>query len=217
MKFKSPDGRVFDGLIKAVENYCNGKCADCKLCAFCTYPMEDWIANVERDDTYKICKIMGYEVIVDKKACENCMFFEGDNTCNISGEKMRIAPVKICSMWEPKDELQQNCESIANDSNQEAKADSGKPRPSLVQPALIRADMGVREYGCQKYHKPDNWRNVEASRYWDALLRHVLAAWDDWRAVDPESGLPHLHHIICNAGFLAQYMEEEQDGKDNQE
>lgn len=95
------------------------------------------------------------------------------------------------------------------ESNQEAKADSGKPRPSLVQPALIRADMGVREYGCQKYHKPDNWRNVEASRYWDALLRHVLAAWDDWQAVDPESGLPHLHHIICNAGFLAQYMEED--------
>ena len=91
---------------------------------------------------------------------------------------------------------------------QEAKADCGKPRPSLVQPALIRADMGVREYGCQKYHKPDNWRNVEASRYWDALLRHVLAAWDDWQAVDPESGLPHLHHIICNAGFLAQYMED---------
>ena len=95
------------------------------------------------------------------------------------------------------------------ESNQEAKADSGKPRPSLVQPALIRADMGVREYGWQKYHKPDNWRNVEASRYWDALLRHVLAAWDDWQAVDPESGLPHLHHIICNAGFLAQYMEED--------
>lgn len=92
---------------------------------------------------------------------------------------------------------------------QEAKADKDKPRPSLVQPALIRADMGVREYGCQKYHKPDNWRNVEASRYWDALLRHVLAAWDDWQAVDPESGLPHLHHIICNAGFLAQYMEDE--------
>lgn len=94
------------------------------------------------------------------------------------------------------------------EDEQEAKADSGKPRPSLVQPALIRADMGVREYGCQKYHKPDNWRNVEASRYWDALLRHVLAAWDDWKAVDPESGLPHLHHIICNAGFLAQYMED---------
>lgn len=103
------------------------------------------------------------------------------------------------------------------ESNQEAKADDGKPRPSLVQSALIRADMATREFGCAKHHDPDNWRNVEASRYWDALLRHVLAAWDEWRAVDPESGLPHLHHIICNAGFLAQYMEEEQDGKDNQE
>lgn len=92
---------------------------------------------------------------------------------------------------------------------QEAKADSGKPRPSLVQPALIRADMATREYGCAKYRNPENWRNVEASRYWDALLRHVLAAWDDWQAVDLESGLPHLHHIICNAGFLAQYMEDE--------
>ena len=96
---------------------------------------------------------------------------------------------------------------------QEAKADKDKPRPSLVQPALIRADMGVREYGCQKYHKPDNWRNVEASRYWDALLRHVLAAWDDWTAVDPESGMPHLWHIATNASFLMQYMEE---GKTNE-
>lgn len=104
--------------------------------------------------------------------------------------------------------IEDGCNQVATESNQEAKADKDKPRPSLVQPALIRADMGVREYGCQKYHKPDNWSNVEAARYWDALLRHVLAAWDDWRAVDPESGLPHLHHIICNAGFLAQYMED---------
>lgn len=208
-KFKSPDGRVFDSLIKAVENYCNGKCADCKLCAFCTYPIEDWVANVERDDTYKICKIMGYEVIVDKKACENCMFFEGDNTCNISVEKMRIAPVKICSMWEPKDELQQNCESIANDSNHEAKSDGGKPRPSLVPPALIRGVDAIREFGTAQYGSPDNWRKVEPQRYWDALLRHALAAWDDWTAVDPESGMPHLWHIACNLAFLMQYMEEE--------
>ena len=92
--------------------------------------------------------------------------------------------------------------------DQQAKADAGKPHPSYVPVALIEGVMAVREYGNQKYHDPDNWRNVEPQRYWDALLRHVLAAWDDWRAVDPESGLPHLHHIICNAGFLAQYMED---------
>lgn len=100
---------------------------------------------------------------------------------------------------------------------QEAKADSGKPRPSLVPPALIRGVDAIREFGTAQYGSPENWRKVEHQRYWDALLRHVLAAWDNWKAVDPESGMPHLWHIACNAGFLMQYMEEEQDGKDNQE
>ena len=93
--------------------------------------------------------------------------------------------------------------------NQEAKSDCGKPRPSLVPPALIRGVDAIREYGCKKYKDPDNWRRVEAQRYWDALLRHALAAWDDWTAVDPESGMPHLWHIACNLAFLMQYMEEE--------
>ena len=103
------------------------------------------------------------------------------------------------------------------EDEQEAKADKDKPRPSLVPPALIRGTDAVREYGTKTYGSPDNWRKVEPQRYWDALLRHVLAAWNDWKAVDPESGMPHLWHIACNAGFLMQYMEEEQDGKDNQE
>lgn len=92
---------------------------------------------------------------------------------------------------------------------QDAKSDGGKPRPSLVPPALIRGVDAIREYGCKKYTDPNNWRRVEPQRYWDALLRHGLAAWDNWKAVDPESGMPHLWHIACNAGFLMQYMEEE--------
>lgn len=95
------------------------------------------------------------------------------------------------------------------ESNQEAKSDSGKPRPSLVPPALIRGVDAIREYGCKKYTDPNNWRRVEPQRYWDALLRHGLAAWDNWKAVDPESGMPHLWHIACNLAFLMQYMEEE--------
>lgn len=97
----------------------------------------------------------------------------------------------------------------SDDEALEKKANEKWPDMSLIQPALIKAARAARLYGVKKYGSPDNWRNVEASRYWDALLRHVLAAWDNWRAVDPESGLPHLHHIICNAGFLAQYMEDE--------
>ena len=92
---------------------------------------------------------------------------------------------------------------------QEAKADSGKPRPSLVPPALIDGVMRIREFGTARYGDPDNWRNVDAERYHNALLRHILAMWEDWKAVDPDSGMPHLWHAACNIAFLMQYMEEE--------
>lgn len=93
--------------------------------------------------------------------------------------------------------------------SQSLKADAGKPRPSLVPPALVRGVDAIREYGCTKYHDPENWRKVEPQRYWDALLRHTLAAWEDWTAVDDESGMPHLWHIACNAAFLMSFMEDE--------
>ena len=89
-----------------------------------------------------------------------------------------------------------------NVANQEAKADGGKIKPSLVPAAIIWAIGKVREYGCKKYKDPDNWKRVEKQRYWEATLRHTLAAWRDFRAVDKESGLPHLWHIATNIGFL---------------
>lgn len=218
MKFKSPDGRVYNSIQDAIKGYCRFQsgCAECGLYDICYYPIEDWIGYVNRE---RAAAKMGYEIIEDEKK-----EIEPDECEQNRGEEENCTDCihnKVCALWRAKEcqdaasfqtegcdyfEPRQVCVAIGE---QEAKADSGKPRPSLVQPALIRADMGVREYGCQKYHKPDNWRNVEAQRYWDALLRHVLAAWENWRAVDPESGLPHLHHIICNAGFLAQYMEDE--------
>ena len=84
----------------------------------------------------------------------------------------------------------------------EAKADGGKPHPSYVPVEIIEAVMRVREYGTAKYHDPDNWKIVEPERYHDAMLRHVLACWNDPYAVDPESGLMHLEHIACNVAFL---------------
>lgn len=91
---------------------------------------------------------------------------------------------------------------------EDAKAEAGKPRLSLVPPEIIRAVCRVREYGTAKYHDPDNWRFVEPERYHEALLRHVLACWQDPLAVDPESGLLHLEHIACNVAFLLQMWSE---------
>lgn len=83
----------------------------------------------------------------------------------------------------------------------EAKADKGKVRPTLVPPSLMLAVAAVREYGCQKYKDPENWRCVEAQRYRDALYRHWLAYLGGEKC-DQESGLPHLWHIACNVAFL---------------
>lgn len=83
-----------------------------------------------------------------------------------------------------------------------AKADTGKPRPTLVPTSLIRAVTAVREYGTAKYHDPENWRTVEPQRYRDALYRHWLAYLEEPNGADVESGLPHLWHVACNVAFL---------------
>lgn len=93
-------------------------------------------------------------------------------------------------------------------NRQDAKADKGKLHPSYVHASAINAIMAVREYGTNKYGDPENWRNVEFGRYHDALLRHVLAMWNDPFAVDRESGLPHLWHVMCNADFMCELMKD---------
>lgn len=86
--------------------------------------------------------------------------------------------------------------------DQSVKSDKGKIRPTLVPVSLIKAVAAVREYGCQKYRDPENWKNVEPQRYKDALFRHWLSYLEDPNGVDAESGLPHLWHLACNAAFL---------------
>ena len=86
--------------------------------------------------------------------------------------------------------------------DQQAKADMGKPCPSLCPVSLIEAVTAVRMYGTQKYGDPDNWKQVEPERYHQAMLRHILAAWNDPYRVDPESGLPHIAHVATNIAFL---------------
>ena len=90
---------------------------------------------------------------------------------------------------------------MENKNLQEAKADQGKVRPTLVPTSLVLAVAAIREYGCKKYHDPDNWRRVEPQRYRDALYRHLLAYFAG-EETDEESGLPHLWHAACNIAFL---------------
>lgn len=92
------------------------------------------------------------------------------------------------------------------DLEQKAKADSGKPKLTLVPRQIIFDIAKIREYGNDKYPEggPDNWKHVSKERYRDALYRHFMAYLDDPNGVDSESGLPHLWHMACNVAFLCE-------------
>jgi hypothetical protein len=91
------------------------------------------------------------------------------------------------------------------------KFDGGKPQYTLLMrgcPNAIRGVVDVLGFGAKKY-AADSWKQVEGGkdRYRDALYRH-LAAIEMGEVTDPESGLPHWHHICCNALFLAELNHE---------
>lgn len=70
------------------------------------------------------------------------------------------------------------------------------PAASLIYQALAM-EQGAEKYG------PYNWRTepVSASTYIAAAERH-LQAYKDREDIDPESGKPHLGHVIASMGIL---------------
>lgn len=80
------------------------------------------------------------------------------------------------------------------------KFDRGKTRWGLMPSVCLEKIAEVFTYGASKYGD-NNWRNVEAERYVDALFRH-LHAWLQGEQNDKESGLHHLAHAGANVLFL---------------
>ncbi len=114
--------------------------------------------------------------------------------------------VKEMYLDETPDQTEANPDSQTAD--QTAKADAGKPELSMVPKEIIYSIERVRRFGNQKYGSPDNWRNVSIDRYWEAFLRHTLAAWNNIEAVDQESGLLAIEHCACNLAFILELMKE---------
>ena len=143
-------------------------------------------------------RLIGYEVVED------------DPSVAIKNGIQKISDAAKESAKIIQDYLNEGKEANMDKPDQQAKADTGKPRPTLVPVSLIEAVTAIRECGCQKYHDPENWRKVEPQRYRDALYRHWLAYLKGEKC-DQESGLPHLWHLACNAAFLIEM--EETDGR----
>ena len=172
MKFRNPEtGEVFDSLREASDKFCSDHDCFWREC-----PLDK--ANESRacwdwiqEYPIEAARLMGYEVVEDEQFREVT--------------KM----MKEANMDKP------------TNNDQQAKADAGKPRPTLTPVSLIDAVTAVRMYGNAKYHDPENWRQVEPQRYRDALYRHWLA-YLKGEKIDLKSGLPHLWHLATNAAFL---------------
>lgn len=107
---------------------------------------------------------------------------------------------------------------IFNSEDQEFKADTGKPKLTLVPHQILYDIARVREYGNMKYPEggKDNWKKVEIERYRDAAFRHFLLYLQNPKGMDEESGLSHLSHLACNIAFLCELEKEDDEDKDNE-
>ena len=93
------------------------------------------------------------------------------------------------------------------------KKDSGKTRWDLVPWEEVEPLAEILTFGAEKYGD-NTWQTIPdgPKRYKAALFRH-LVAWCKGEKLDPESGLPHLAHAMCNIVFLMHF--EKRDEKKN--
>ena len=79
---------------------------------------------------------------------------------------------------------------------------AGKPEWSLVDFQSLEPMVRVLEFGAKKYSR-NNWKKgLPINSILDSLMRHVIA-YKDGEDLDPESGVSHIGHMMCNLMFLS--------------
>jgi hypothetical protein len=84
------------------------------------------------------------------------------------------------------------------------KFDGEKPRMDLISPIAAVALARVLTFGAKKY-ADNNWRKgIAWTRIVGAILRHAFA-YLMGETNDPETGISHMAHIMCEAMFLIEF------------
>ena len=89
------------------------------------------------------------------------------------------------------------------------KYDAGKLEYDMFPNSVLEDVIQVMMYGAYtKGYDKNNWMLCEdTNRYYNALRRHT-ESWKAGEYFDPESGLPHLSHALCNMVFM-HYLEQQ--------
>lgn len=108
-------------------------------------------------------------------------------------------------------------ESIGDVNSQEkgsgARFNGGKPDFSLIPLVTLEDEARVWMYGKAKYAAWNWTKGMAWSVPFACAMRH-MAAWQRGEEVDPESGLPHLAHAMCNLRMLTLYSTNYPQGDD---
>lgn len=80
----------------------------------------------------------------------------------------------------------------------------GKTRHDLVPSFAQEQYAKVLTKGAEKYAERNWEKGMEWSKVLASMKRHILA-FERGEDYDPETGLLHMAHVMCNAGFLTEY------------
>lgn len=109
-------------------------------------------------------------------------------------------------MTDGNDNLNQSIGDInSQEAGSAARYNGGKPDFSLIPLCTLEDEARVWEYGKRKY-AAWNWaKGMPYSAVIASVLRHI-AAFQRGEDNDPESGLPHIAHAMCNLRMLSLYQ-----------
>lgn len=89
-------------------------------------------------------------------------------------------------------------------SNKGLRFNEGKRKWSYVDFKALEPMVQVLEFGAKKY-APFNWmKGLDKTEILESAQRHLIAMFAG-EEIDPESGLPHIGHLLCNGMFYSHF------------
>lgn len=133
----------------------------------------------------------------------------GQAICNKCGKQRPAEFISAAKGWlcfecmkasiEVVDDRRQN-----GDRRHGLRDNKGKLPWHLLPVEAMEEIVKVLQFGATKY-APENWRKgLSWDETYDSLMRHLIA-WKRGEKVDPETGLPHMAHVLTNAAFLMSF------------